>query len=172
MIASSSRTRPVRLLSALPALLAFGCNSSDSAAPTGTDGGEDVEVGPVDAALDGADASDGGLCHGDQTAWAMLTAGPIACTKNSDCCVIVNGCYSQTQVVAAANKDEAKAAWPTCDDRCNACIPPPTEVGCNNGACTGKVVDFADAAPGLMQDHCGVDGPVILVGGLHFGCGG
>jgi hypothetical protein len=110
-------------------------------------------------------------CFGDQTTWDGLTAGPISCTKNSDCCVIVNGCLSQTQVVSAADKDAAKAAWAYCESECNNCVPPPTQVGCNNGVCTGQVVDFADASAELMEDHCGVDGLEIPVGGLKFGCG-
>jgi hypothetical protein len=116
----------------------------------------------------------GGNCAhaGDATAWAGYTAGPIACQKNSDCCVIINDCISAAQVVGAADKDKAKAAWPYCTDYCNDCIPPAVVVGCDNGVCTGTKVDFADASNDLMQDHCGVDGPTIPTGLLHFSCGG
>lgn len=115
----------------------------------------------------------GGACHGDAATWATLTAGPIACTQNSDCCVIINGCYSQSQIVSATNQAAAKEAWPYCENMCNDCIPPAVVVGCENGQCAGKVVDYADAAADLMMDHCGVDPQVGLSSvNLHFGCGG
>ena len=152
--------RALWLVVAIGATCALSCSSTDSPAPGGG--------GPLDASAEG----EGGRCHGDATAWATLTQGPIACVKNSDCCVIVNGCTSEAQVVAAEHVAAAKAAWPTCDDACNRCIPPPTAVGCRDGACTGTVVDLADASPALMADHCGVDGPPVLIGGVHFGCGG
>jgi len=114
----------------------------------------------------------GGACHGDSSVWTVLTQGPIACTQNSDCCVIVNGCLSQSQIVAATNKDQAKAAWPYCDSMCNACIPPAVEVGCQGGTCVGQVVPVPDASTDLLMDHCGA----VPVGGtaskLLFSCGG
>ncbi|APR84729.1 Hypothetical protein A7982_10078 [Minicystis rosea] len=87
--------------------------------------------------------------------------------------MIINGCLSQAQIVAAAKKDQAKAAWPYCDSLCNDCIPPAIQVGCDNGVCAGTVVDFADASTDLLMDHCGIDAPVgATPNKLHFGCGG
>jgi hypothetical protein len=111
-------------------------------------------------------------CHGDQASWDSLTAGPFTCTHNSDCCVIVNGCINAAQVVSAANKNAAEAAWPYCENECTACIPPAIVVGCNNGVCTGTEIDFPDASTDLLSDHCGVDGPAVTLGKLSFTCGG
>ena len=115
----------------------------------------------------------GGSCHGDDTQWKALTTGPVACQKNSDCCVIVNGCISAAQIVAEKDVAAAKGAWPYCDSECNNCIPPAIVVACNAGACTGKLVDFADGGADLIQDHCGVDPTVITeTSKLLFTCGG
>jgi len=120
----------------------------------------------------GAQATGTG-CHGDAAAWATLTAGPFSCATNADCCVVVNGCISESQIVAAADEAAAKAAWPYCDSQCNLCIPPAIQVFCDNGTCAGTEVDLADAGPDLMQDHCGVDAPATTPAGkLHFACGG
>jgi hypothetical protein len=128
--------------------------------------------GTASAGGAGGQTGAGGACHGDDAAWAKLTTGPIACTKNSDCCVVVNGCISASQVVGAAAVAAAKDAWPYCDKDCNDCIPPPLEVACNAGACSARVVDMSDAGQDLFHDHCGVDPTVIAeVTKLHFSCG-
>ncbi len=114
----------------------------------------------------------GGACQGDEATWKKLTGGPFACTKNSDCCVIINSCINAAQIVAAKDVAAAKAAWPTCDVGCNDCIPPAVEVGCNAGECAGKVVDLADASAETLQDHCGVDPTVLTAASkLLFSCG-
>jgi hypothetical protein len=118
-------------------------------------------------------AGTGGGCHGDATSFATLTKGPIACTTNSDCCVVVNGCLSESQIVSATDEAQASAAWPYCDSQCNDCIPPPIQVGCDNGVCAGVVVEIPDASPDLFMNHCGVDTPVgAAKDKLHFACGG
>jgi hypothetical protein len=112
-------------------------------------------------------------CHGDDATWQALTAAAIPCQKNSDCCVVVNGCLSESQVVAAATKDQAKAAWPYCEAQCNACIPPAIEVVCDQGSCAGREVDLVDAGPALLADHCGDDAADATTQGVvHFSCGG
>lgn len=108
----------------------------------------------------GSGGSGGESCHGDATTWAALTSGPITCTKNSDCCVILNGCLSAAQIVSEANQATAKSAWPYCDTHAgNHCIPPAIVVGCEDGECAGKEVDFSDASPDLMMDHSCRRGP-------------
>lgn len=115
----------------------------------------------------------GSGCHGNDASWKSFTEAAIPCQKNSDCCVIVNTCLSESQVVAAATKEQAKAAWPYCDAECNLCIPPAIEVVCDQGSCAGRQVDFADAGPGLMTDHCGEDAADPTTQGVvHFSCGG
>jgi hypothetical protein len=105
----------------------------------------------------------------------MITAGPLACTKNSDCCVVTNSCLSQAQVVKAADYMTAGAAWPYCDGACVGCIGPAIQVGCVNGQCVGQDVDGMTPPPpdALRMDHCGVDtSPVTMPAtSQNFGCG-
>ncbi len=148
--------------------------STSSTSTTGGSGGGSTTTGAGGSSTTtGSGGSGGESCHGDATTWAALTSGPITCTKNSDCCVILNGCLSAAQIVSEANQATAKSAWPYCDTMCNDCIPPAIVVGCEDGECAGKEVDFSDASPDLMMDHCGVD-PVVGLSSvkLHFGCGG
>ena len=89
--------------------------------------------------------------------------------------LIMSGCLSQAQVVGAARKDEASAAWPHCDLECVDCIAPAIEVGCVAGMCRGRVVTGAPPDSLLRQDHCGDDVKFVEFSGpsgLHFGCGG
>jgi hypothetical protein len=146
-------------------VLAVACSSSEG----GTGGGGATGTGGSASSSSG---NVGGSCHGDATVWNQVTAGPITCTTNSDCCVVINGCTSTAQIVTATNQAKAKAAMDTCGN-CNNCIPPAIQVGCDNGVCVGTVVDFADGGMGLTQDHCGVDAPIgFTPGKLSFSCGG
>ena len=110
----------------------------------------------------------GASCHGDATAWTELTQTPIACTKNSDCCVVINFCLSEAQVVHSSNTTAAKDAWPYCDSDCNDCIPPTIDVFCQDNHCVG--VERPDGEP---TEHCGIDEMPGTGGttGEHFGCG-
>jgi hypothetical protein len=117
----------------------------------------------------GSTTGSGGGCHGDAVSWAMLTQGPIACTKSSDCCVIFNDCTFSAQVVAAADVDAAKTSWPYCDSTCVQCVPPEVEVGCVNGFCTGAQVSVTSST--LWKDHCGADGTDVDAGATSFLCG-
>ncbi len=155
-------------------LLALGSACTDSDGGGGAGGGTGAAAGS--GATSGTAGAGGATtstssCSGDQTTWDSLTAGPFTCNKNSDCCVIINGCTTEAQVVSAANRDAAKAAWPYCPNDCTNCIPPAVEVGCNNGVCTGTEVDVLDASADLLTDHCGVDGPDVVLGQLSFACG-
>jgi hypothetical protein len=171
-----------RLVAALAITLSAACSSSSggsssstssstSSSGAGGHGGSGGHSGHGGATT--GTGGSGGACHGDAASWAALTQAPVACTSNADCCVIINGCLSEAQVVSADNQAAAKTAWPYCESLCNDCIPPAIVVGCENGECAAKVVDFADASPDLLMDHCGVD-PVVGLSSvkLHFGCGG
>ncbi len=109
---------------------------------------------------------------GDPDAWATLTTGPFACTKNSDCCVIVNECTDVGQIVSAANKSAAEAAWPYCPNSCALCFPPAVQVGCVDGLCTGSEI-FADAGMPwpTSYSHCGIDTETVPPGVERLGCG-
>lgn len=120
-------------------------------------------------------SSSAGNCHGDQTAWTVATAPPLACEKNSDCCVIVSGCTSEAQVVTSSKFSSAKAAWPYCDDDCTFCIAPAVKVECVNKECVGyHIPDDQSPASDLRKDHCGKDEPPVMLPepDVHFVCGG
>jgi hypothetical protein len=120
----------------------------------------------------GTDTHTSGACKGDAAKWAEITAGPFACQKNSDCCVVTNGCLAQVQLVKATDYTAAQSAWPYCDDVCVGCITPSINVACVNGTCVGEEVDF-EMFPELSMDHCGED-PVTVAAPsalTKFGCG-
>lgn len=120
----------------------------------------------------GAGVGGGPTCHGDEAAWTELTASAPACASNADCCVIMNGCLSQGQLVGLADFGAAGALWPYCDDECNDCIPPAVEVGCVEGVCVGHEVPDAAGDSPLRQDHCGTDDVSTPDPVTTFGCGG
>jgi len=161
-------------LAALLAAIAAACGSSTG----GGDGGHGgtATLTQTGGSGNGGSASSssgaGGGCQGEMTTWMMLTAGPFMCTQNSDCCVIVNTCTNEAQIVSATNQAAAKAAWPYCENQCTSCIPPAIQVGCLGGVCVGQAVPLPDASSDLLMDHCGA----TPVGGtpdqLHFTCGG
>lgn len=141
--------------------------------------GNDPATGTGDAAAAGSGGSGAGGaagaagCHGDAAAWAAITQGPIACTKASDCCVVVNPCVNQAQVVGKADFSGAPALWPYCDGMCTACIAPAVDIVCDNGQCGLVAVDFMDASPDQSTSRCGVDAtPVVGTPKPLLSCGG
>ena len=124
----------------------------------------------------GTGGGTGGGCEGDAAKWATITAGPFTCTQNSDCCVVMNGCLSQAQIVEAKDYAAAPGAWPYCPSACVGCIGPAVQIACVDGACVGESLDPTSSPPpdpSLFMSHCGVD--AVNVGApatAHkFGCG-
>jgi hypothetical protein len=161
------------LFLSLTTLLALGaCNESSV---SGIGGGTTTTSTSTNSTSSTGGEGTGASCNGDAAKWAAITAGPFTCTKSSDCCVVVNACLSQAQIVLATDFAAAQTDWPTCESQCNGCIPPAVEVGCVNGECVGEVVD-AGTTPdaSIYQSHCGMD--AVTVGSpasTHtFGCGG
>lgn len=151
-----------------------GSTSSGSAQGSGGTGGGGgtSSQGGGGAGGSGAAGQGGATCHGDPADWAAATQVPIACTKSSDCCVVMNYCLSEAQIVHASNADAAKAAWPYCESDCNDCIPPEVTVFCLDEQCVGIAGEPSGAVP---MDHCGVDDEPGAGGGTigeHFSCGG
>lgn len=151
------------------AALGAACSSS-SASPGGGGGsaGSDAAVGGSGggSGTAGSAGSGGtaGNCQGDATKWMAITQGPFPCTKNSDCCVVVNSCVNQAQVMLKTDYDKGGAdLWPYCTDQdCTNCIPPAVDVVCDNGQCGLEELSPLDASPDKSNDHCGVDSmPVV-----------
>lgn len=118
----------------------------------------------------------GSGCVGDATKWASITAGPFTCEKSSDCCVVMNGCLSQAQIVKATDYAAAPDAWPYCQDACVGCVGPAIEIACVDGTCVGESHDLSENPPpaaDLFMNHCGVDATQIGTPSTKhkFGCG-
>jgi len=163
-----------------------GCSSGSSPVGTDTDAGSDAgeHHSSTGSSATGTSTSgssttstssttmSGSGCTGDQATFTSLTSGPIKCTQDSDCCVIVNDCTNTAQIVSAANETAAAAAWPSCQNECNGCIPPAVNVFCTNaGVCGGTVIsDFVDGGQNLLTSHCGGT-PGTAASTMSFGCG-
>jgi len=154
--------------------------TQSSAASTSTStgsGGAGGTSGTGGAAGSSGTQGGGGLaCHGDQVAWDAIPKTMIPCQKNSDCCVVVNTCTSEAQVVAAADSAAAAASWPYCDNDCVNCQPPMIALECKEGQCVGYFpMPDPTKPPELGTNHCGEDG-VTPAGGTppkqHFDCSG
>lgn len=158
------------LAAALFAALLFACGSSSS----GSGGSQTASTGQ--GGVGGTTTSSsttavGGGCYGDPVAWKSLTTGPFACTKNADCCVVVNTCVNEAQVVAAKDRADAQEVWPFCGYMCADCLPPAVKVGCYQGFCAGVLVFGPDATPDMREDHCGTEATSVDgEGWLHFDC--
>lgn len=142
-------------------LLAAACGGGSS------EGGDGGSAGTSGGGGQGGDPH----CHGDSAAWMTMTQTPMACQTNSDCCVVINDCLAEAQVVRAQDFAAAPSTWPYCDDACTKCVSPIIEVGCEDGACVGKVKEGAMPGEPLAGSHCGVDPVVAPAKELHFACG-
>lgn len=164
--------------------LSFASGCSDDTSGTGGGGGTTTTSTSTSTstAAGGGGAGQGGQgghggaagCHGDQAAWDAIEKANITCQKSSDCCVVVNGCTNEAQVVGAGDFDAAQTAWPYCDNDCTDCIPPDVVVECSGGKCVGYIAPEGDGGIGVGTSHCGEDGPSLGLSGpkLAFTCGG
>jgi hypothetical protein len=167
------------------ALLAGVACEDDAATPESTAGAPGA-AGAPDAGDAGAGGSSAGgsnagsssagnpgaggcadACTGDATLWASLTAAPPACETAEDCCVVVNSCLAQAQIVHADDFDAAQTAWPSCDADCVDCVPPVVRVACDNGLCIGT---SDPESPGDGVSHCGYTASMTGSPGQSFSC--
>ena len=178
----------VALLTGALTCVFAACSGSVGTSATSGEGGTSASVGVTSASASGSGSGSGGneapdasapdvvdFCPGDVGLWEKLTAEPTPCQSGTECCVIISGCLSQAQVVGAAHKEEASAAWPHCDLACVDCVAPAVEVACVAGMCRGRVIQDASPDSPLRTEHCGADVAVVDFSGpsgLHFGCGG
>jgi hypothetical protein len=136
-----------------------GSQSSNAGGGSGSDSGAPPRAGTTGAS--------GAGCYGDTTRWASITAAPAKCRTADDCCVVVNGCLSEGQVVGVSDFDAAQAAWPFCDADCNDCIPPAVIVACDNGECVGTI---DPDSPDDGTSHCGDAAPLGPEPSQSFTC--
>lgn len=76
-----------------------------------------------------------------------LSSADIACTKDEECCVAIDGCNSSALIVAQKDLGTVQgelefasklAQEPNADVPCNACIPPAVVARCLGGKCVGR----------------------------------
>ena len=145
-------------------------STSSSSASFMGQGGAAADAGLLDTTL--VDAESG--CLGDKLAWEKLMSTPSPCVDDSDCCVIVNLCIAEAQVVAKSQSEEAPKLWPYCPSKCNDCIPPAVDVACVMGQCRGHIVLESKWDSLLRADHCSSENKIVPSVGTtatHFGCG-
>jgi hypothetical protein len=178
-----------RVGTALLFVLAVGCGGSSDTS-NGAGGTGDASSGGSGATSSGGSSNTGGsnaggsntggtssggaagACHGDAAAWATITAGPFPCSKNSDCCVAINDCTNQAQIMLKADFDNGGPdKWPYCASDCTDCIPPAVEIVCSMGSC--GLVSTPTTPQQSIQSRCGDDS--VNVTGVPkqlIGCGG
>jgi hypothetical protein len=108
-------------------------------------------------------------CTGDAGAWSAILALPLTCTQNSDCCVVINDCTNQAQVVPASAYATAAAVWPSCSNQCTGCIPPAVSVACVAGQCVGQASTTSQA--GMSSCGAGDAGLASPAATTLFSCG-
>lgn len=100
-------------------------------------------------------AGGGGACHGDAEKWDAVEAAPLDCSTDADCCVVMNACLGEAQIVTAATYPAAQTAWPYCDASCTYDLLPAVDVACVEGACAFQIVE-QDPQGTLRKSHCGL----------------
>ena len=184
-----SHLRLIRLVAiGAPLALVFGaCSSTQSSGGTSTNledaGGAGGRSEGMTATGSGHSVGSGQFedaaaltCYGDQAKWEMLTSGPLPCQGDPDCCVVINPCSSDAQVVTLENNEAAIKASPYCVGQCTDCVARPIEVACIMGMCRGRVAPSEDQVgydSPLRVDHCGGDsklGMPMNIVGTHFDC--
>jgi hypothetical protein len=93
----------------------------------------------------------------DQRAEALSYAREdIACTKDSDCCVVFDMCLNRGYVVGAADQATVANLIATADQTtCNRCMPPPVEISCGaSGFCVGTKLGCGHGST-ASANHCG-----------------
>jgi hypothetical protein len=143
--------------------------ASGSAGASSTNGG---------AGASSISAGSGGAPQTPREQAATYARSDIACTVDSDCCVVVDNCLDTGYLVAATDRDQVRALLDGASmDRCLACIPPSVQIACEASRCVAKIVSNDDPKTPppdeLRQDHCGsldTNAPMSPVGS-EFGCG-
>ena len=96
---------------------------------------------------------------GDRTAAEAsdFAADPIACSQDSDCCVVNDGCRATAYVVAAHSAERVSSIILQADSSpCVRCITPKVQARCVSGVCASERISFMCQLPKPYPgDHCG-----------------
>jgi len=162
------------VIAALALLLAPSCEDDQSGVAGGGGSAGGGASSSSSSSSSGASSSGaGGNCHGEQQAWDAIEKTHIQCATPADCCVVLNGCTAQAQVVSKADYDTAAQVWPYCDADCVLCTLPIVDVTCRQGECVGTELQ-PDVDSGVVEgeSHCGQNDPnaTFDMPAMQFAC--
>jgi len=142
-----------------------GTTSSGTSTGTGGTGGTGGFGNPPD------ECTEPDQYEGDPEVWDAIQKENIPCTENSDCCVVINGCLAEGQIVHASDYAKAQVAWPYCPYECLECLPPNIDVACVDGICVGEEAEWTGEMVSGTS-HCGVDEEPLTITqpATAFGC--
>jgi len=83
----------------------------------------------------------------------------LTCTKDSDCCLVYNGCYSGLWLVKDTQKAAVSAClWAPYIMGCPACWPPEVQVSCRVGFCYAEEITLPTSydLTHAREPHCGL----------------
>ena len=75
------------------------------------------------------------------------------CTRDSDCCTVVDGCMARAYLYSKGVGASPAPAIPPNNGMCLSCIPPSIQLRCEAGTCVGEKVQGSDSR--LIEAHCG-----------------
>jgi hypothetical protein len=117
-----------------------------------------MPMNKVFAALTLVVASTSFACNDDPSdELSSYAADPIACTQDSDCCVVADGCRATAYVVAAKDSAKASSIVASADNsQCFRCVTPRVQTRCVSGVCASERIDYSCSLPTPYPgDHCG-----------------
>ena len=148
------------ILSLCLAASLVACSSDNSESPAGAGGaaGAAGTAGGAGAAGTAGAPGDGGDPRQQAASYATET---IACTTNTDCCVVFDMCMNAGYVVGVADKGAVASLLASApQSQCSSCIPPAVQVRCGpSKTCVGVKIDCGWSLQDLqdaMTNHCGL----------------
>ena len=112
-----------------------------------------VDRSAIGDAGDAGDVADAGPETGDAGDTGIQLNRVFACTKDTDCCTVVDTCMSTAYLYSKGIGASPAPSIPPNNGFCNACISPPIQLKCQAGTCVGEKVGTFDSK--LMAAHCG-----------------
>jgi hypothetical protein len=98
-----------------------------------------------------------GGAEDDRDQVAQYATDPIACTQDSDCCVVNDDCRTTAYLVASKDSAAVSSLIASADkSMCQRCVTPLMQASCVAGTCVGERIDLSCrdqlTYPG---NHCG-----------------
>ena len=146
----------VALLGCSGSLSSPSCDSSNTANSVGD--GPCMATGGTSsggtASLGGTSQRGGSAGLGGTSAMPVLD---FKCAKDSDCCIVADGCMALAYLVTKSQEAELAAYLASNPHTtCLACMSPAVQVSCQNGMCAGEKIGYAyNGLEAFGATHCG-----------------